>query len=331
MNSFGRILRLNIFGESHGKNVGIVVDGIPAGIPISVDDFIYDIERRKPGKKGTTNRIEDDTPDIISGLFNGYTTGTPLCMLFKNKNVQSEDYHNIQEHFRPGHSDFTAYTKYNGFNDPRGGGHFSGRLTLPLVAAGVIAKKIVYPVIINAKLIEAGGSVDVEQAVKKAIEQKDSIGGIVECSVDSLPVGIGEPFFDSLESVLSHAVFAIPAVKAIEFGSGFQIAKMKGSEANDIFTDEKGQTQTNHNGGINGGISNGNQMLFRIAIKPASSIGQTQTTFNFENIRMEDLTIHGRHDSCIAIRVPVVLEAVTAIVLADFILLAKSSGLNNHP
>ncbi len=331
MNSFGRIFRLNIFGESHGNSMGVVIDGIPSGIPISAEDFIHDIERRKPGKKGTTPRTEDDKPQIISGLFNGYTTGAPLCILFNNNNIKSEDYDELKKHFRPGHADFTAFTKYQGFNDPRGGGHFSGRLTLPLVAAGVVAKKIISPAKINATLIEAGGSADIEQAVKKATEQKDSIGGIVECKVDSLPAGLGEPFFDSLESALSHAVFAIPAVKAIEFGDGFQLTKMKGSEANDIFIDGKGHSRTNHCGGINGGISNGNPLIFRIAVKPASSIGQSQTTYNFESNQMEALSIKGRHDSCIALRVPVILEAVTAFVLADFILLPKSSGLNNHP
>lgn len=331
MNNFGRIFRLNIFGESHGDAIGVVIDGVPSGIQLSIDDFIGDIKRRKPGQAGTTLRTEEDRPEIISGLFNGYTTGTPLCILFKNSHIQSEDYNNFKKHFRPGHADFTAFIKYHGFNDHRGGGHFSGRLTLPLVAAGVIAKKIISPAKINATLIEAGGSAEIEKAIQKALEQKDSIGGVVECKVDSLPAGLGEPFFDSLESVISHAVFAIPAVKAIEFGDGFLLAKMKGSEANDVLIDKKGHTLTNHCGGINGGISNGNQLIFRIAVKPASSIGQIQTTYNFESNQMEPLTIKGRHDSCIALRVPVVIEAITACVLADFVLLAKSYGLNNHP
>lgn len=330
MNNFGRVFRLSIFGESHSRYVGIVIDGVPPGLSIRDEDFIHDINRRKPKIEGTTPRLEDDKPQIISGLYKNYTTGAPICILFENNNVKSEDYDEFRKHFRPGHADFTAFTKYYGYNDLRGAGHFSGRLTLPLVAAGVIAKKIISPIKIQATLIEAGGSTNVEQAVRQAIELKDSIGGIVECKIDFLPVGLGEPFFDSLESILSHAIFAIPSVKAIEFGDGFKLAKMKGSQANDVFIDEKGHTRTNHCGGINGGISNGNQIIFRIAVKPTSSIKQKQITYNFETNQMEPLTIKGRHDICIALRIPVILEAVTASVLADFILLSKSYTLKNQ-
>ncbi|MFA6351685.1 MAG: chorismate synthase, partial [Bacteroidales bacterium] len=229
----------------------------------------------------------------------------------------SGDYVHLTRQPRPGHADWVAMMRYGGFHDPRGGGHFSGRLTLALVAAGVIAKKVVPTLRIEAILTEAGGMTDIDQALKLAEDENDSIGGIVECRVNGLPVGLGEPFFNSVESMLAHAVFSIPAIKGIEFGSGFGAARMRGSEHNDRILSADGHTATNHAGGINGGLTNGNELIFRIAVKPTSSIQRPQQTLNMESGQVSELIIGGRHDRCIALRVPVVLESVTAMVLAD--------------
>lgn len=331
MNSFGRLFRVHIFGESHGPAVGINVDGCPAGIPISVDDFKEDIQRRKPGNKAGTPRTESDIPVIQSGVFNGHTTGSPITILFVNDDIKSSDYKDFKKQPRPGHADFVASKKFNGFEDYRGGGHFSGRLTVCLVAAGVIAKKIIQKntkdiqISIQSKVLSVGGCTNIEEGIQKAIEANDSVGGIVECKVNGLPVGLGEPFFDSIESALSHIIFSIPAVRGIEFGKGFEAASMFGSEHNDELINVQGTTKTNHSGGVSGGLSNGNDLEFRIAVKPTSSTPQPQETVNLSNGSIETLEIKGRHDLCIALRVPVVLEAVTAIVLADFLLMPKTS------
>lgn len=322
MNSFGRIFRIHIFGESHGESVGLVLDGCPAGLPLGTADFLEDIERRKGGvQKGTTPRKEDDLPIFKSGLFNGHTTGAPITILFENKNTRSGDYEKQREVPRPGHADFTAHAKYGGFEDFRGGGHFSGRLTVCLVAAGVIAKKLLQGIEVKSTILEIGGETDQEKGLNKAIEAKDSIGGIVECRVNGLPVGLGEHFFDSVESLLAHAIFAIPAVKGVEFGAGFAAAKMFGVEHNDPILDASGKTKTNHAGGIVGGITNGNELIYRIVIKPTSSTPKEQLTLNWETNTLETFSVKGRHDLCIALRVPVVMEAVTAMVLADLLLL----------
>lgn len=321
MNTFGRKLRMSLFGESHGKSVGVTIDGCPPGIILTEDDLLPDLSRRKSGAKGTTPRTESDLPHIISGVFNGHTTGAPITVLFENNNIKSKDYSNLVKHPRPGHSDFVAMKKYNGYNDYRGGGYFSGRLTLALVAAGAIAKKIVPELNIKAQLIEAGGQKDIKAAVEKAIANKNSIGGIIECTVENMPVGWGDPFFNSVHAVISHGIFSIPAIKGIEFGAGFSAAQMQGDEHNDNIIDVNGTTETNHAGGISGGISNGNNLVFRAAIKPTSSVSLPQQTFNFENNKVEELIIEGRHDACIALRVPPIIEAVTAFVLADFHLL----------
>jgi chorismate synthase len=323
MNFFGRIFRVSIFGESHGEYVGVVIDGCPAGIPLSVQDFSADLERRKAGAKGTTPRKEDDAPEIVSGVFNDKATGAPITILFKNSNTRSADYEKQRAIPRPGHADFVASKKFKGFQDYRGGGHFSGRLTVALVAAGVVAKKILGEITIRSTILEIGGETDLDKGLQKAIDAKDSIGGIIECRVNGLPLGLGEPFFDSAESLISHAVFAIPAVRAIEFGTGFAAAKMFGSKHNDAIENESGKTVTNHAGGVVGGITNGNELVFRIAIKPTSSTPQEQQSLNTETNTVESFSIKGRHDLCIALRVPVVLEAVTAIALADLILLNK--------
>ena len=320
MNSFGQLFRISLFGESHGKLIGIIIDGCPPGIAISTDDFKTDLLLRKTGAKGTSKRIEPDIPEICSGVYNNFTTGAPICIQFKNNNTISSDYLNIKDKPRPGHADFVAVKKYKGFANLTGGGHFSGRLTLPIVAAGVIAKKIISHININAQLIKAGGNKNIDEAINQAIDKKDSIGGIIECRVSNMLIGLGEPFFNSIESVISHLVFSIPGIKGIEFGTGFDAANMFGSEHNDLIINTKGKTATNNAGGINGGISNGNDLLFKVAVKPTSSIGLPQQTINIKTGNTEELLISGRHDSCIALRMPVIIEAVTAIALTDFYL-----------
>ena len=323
MNSFGQLFRVSILGESHGNGIGIVLDGVPPGIPLSVEDFELDLSRRRSGAIGTTLRSEPDIPILFSGIFNQKTTGAPLTILFHNKDTDSSSYESMKNTPRPGHADFVAHKKYGGHQDYRGGGHFSGRLTAALVAAGVVAKKIINPINIQATLIEAGGSNDIESNITKALENGDSIGGIVECKALGIPIGLGEPFFDSVESVISHLVFSIPAVKGIEFGSGFSAAKMFGSQHNDEILNLDGQTKSNHAGGINGGITNGNELIFRIAIKPTSSIKIKKDTVNLSTGETTSLSVAGRHDACIALRVPPVLEAITAIALADLMLLEQ--------
>ena len=325
MNTYGTIFRISIFGESHGPSVGVIIDGCPAGIALGADDFVTDIERRKGGTKGTTPRKEDDIPVFLSGVFNGKTTGAPLAITFLNNNTRSSDYEKLRSTPRPGHADFVASKKFGGFEDYRGGGHFSGRLTVCIVAAGVVAKKILNAVgadiTCNATIKEIGGETDIDKGLQKAIDAKDSIGGIVECVVENLPIGLGEPFFNSAESLISHAVFSIPAIKGIEFGAGFAAAKMFGTAHNDALENATGKTITNHAGGIVGGITNGNHLVFRVVVKPTSSTPKEQQTFNIQTENIEPFSVKGRHDLCIALRVPVVLEAVTAFVLADLLML----------
>jgi chorismate synthase len=322
MNKFGTLFSVQIFGESHGACVGITVDGCPAGLPLQAADFVEDMERRKGGKqKGTTPRQEDDIPIFKAGLFNDTTTGAPIMMLFENNNTRSGDYEKQRAVPRPGHADFTAHHKFGGFEDYRGGGHFSGRLTAALVGAGVIAKKLLNTISVNAHIVSIGGEADIEKGLQRAIDNKDSVGGIVECVVKGLPIGLGEHFFNSVESLISHAVFAIPAIRGIEFGTGFAAASMFGVDHNDAIVDASGKTKSNHAGGVVGGYTNGNDLVFRIAVKPTSSTPKEQITLNWETNEQENFSVKGRHDLCIALRVPVVLEAVTAIVLADLMLI----------
>ena len=324
MNSFGRLFRISIFGESHGESVGIVIDGCPAGLSLVIEDFLPDLERRKGGtQKGTTPRQEEDLPIFKSGIFKSKTTGAPITILFENKNVRSNDYEKQRDVPRPGHADFVAKVKAGGYEDYRGSGHFSGRLTVALVAAGVIAKKLLNEIKVESKILEIGGDLDLDKGLQKAIDAKDTIGGVIECRVSGLPVALGEPFFDSLESQLAHVVFSIPAVRGIEFGTGFAAAKMFGSQHNDAIENMDGKTTSNHAGGVVGGLTNGNELIFRIAVKPTSSTPKEQTTLNWETEKIETISVKGRHDLCIALRVPVVLEAVTAMVLADFLLLEQ--------
>ena len=317
MNTFGNSFRLTVFGESHGVAIGVVIDGCPSGIALSENDFMPDLQRRKSGAFGTTSRKEDDIPRIVSGVYKGFTTGAPITILFENNDVQSENYEQFRDIPRPGHADFVLSKKWNNFNDIRGGGYSSGRLTLTLVAAGVIAKKIISPVEINAVLVEAGGEICISETVEKVVAAGDSIGGIISCTAKKLPIGLGSPFFNSVESLISHLVFSISGVNGIEFGAGFGAAKMRGSEHNDCFISTDGKTATNNAGGINGGITNGNELIFRVSVKPTSSIACAQQTINMQTNEMCELAIAGRHDACFALRLPVIIEAVTAIALAD--------------
>lgn len=322
MNSYGKKFRISIFGESHGKLIGVTMDGVPAGIPLCEEDFLADLDRRRSGAKGTTPRKESDMPHIVSGVFDGCTTGAPLAVVFENQNTISKDYSQFREFPRPGHADFTAQVKHNFFNDIRGGGHFSGRITLTLVAAGVVAKKIIGNMNVNASIASIGGVSDTSQwdgILDAAMAEGDSVGGVVECVCTNVPPGLGEPFFDSLESEIAHLAFAIPGVRGIEFGDGFAAAAMKGSQHNDCFIDSEGHTATNGAGGINGGISNGNPIVFRIAVKPTASISKVQRTANFITGEIEDFSVKGRHDACIALRCPVIVESIAAIVLAQHI------------
>lgn len=348
MNTFGRKFRVSIFGESHGEAIGVVLDGVPAGLELSEEDFVKDIDRRRSGAKGTTPRKESDKPQIVSGVFEGHTTGAPLTILFRNENTKSQDYSLFAAMPRPGHADLTAALKWDDCQDLRGGGHFSGRLTLPVVAAGVVAKKIIADATIlddtpcneiSARIIELGGIPaetsaqeadpclsDIQKtwqdAIDVAIKEGDSLGAVIECTVPDIDPGYGEPFWDSVESVLAHGVFSIPGVRGIEFGDGFKAAAMKGSQHNDPIGAD-GRPVRNGAGGINGGITNGAPIVFRAAFKPTSSIRKAQETFNFATGKMDSLEVPGRHDVCFALRAPVVVEAVTAITLADLIMISR--------
>ena len=323
MNQFGHNFRLSIWGESHGSGVGIVLDGVPAGIPLSAGDFEADMARRRGGAPGTTPRSEADVPVLRSGIYEGRTTGAPIAIEFANANVRPQDYDGLRDHCRPSHADLTARQRFDGCNDPRGGGHFSARLTAALTAAGVVAKKMLPAgVTFSTRLAEIGGCDDpgrFDAVLREAAAARDSVGGIVECRVQGIPAGWGEPFFDSAESLVAHLLFSVPAVKGVEFGSGFAAARMRGSEHNDPILDAEGHTATNHAGGIVGGLTNGNELVVRAAVKPTPSIAREQHTYNFATGRVEPLVIRGRHDVCVALRGAVVVEAAVAIALADLI------------
>ena len=324
MNHIGRLFQINIFGESHGNGVGILLDGVKPGIKLSEEDFTKDLMRRKSGGLGTTPRIEPDEIIIESGVFNGYTTGAPILLRFLNTNTKSKDYSNLVTQPRPSHSDYTAHIKYDGYNDYRGGGHFSARLTLGIVAAGVVAKKIIDTVSFETKIINLNGCEDTtkfQDILKNAVDTEDSVGGIVKIKALGVPQGLGEPYFDSLESTISHLLFSIGGIKGVEFGIGFAGAALKGSQYNDLIVDELGTTKTNNNGGINGGISNGNPIEIKVFVKPTPSIGRPQETYNFLEGKVSTLKIEGRHDAAIILRSLVVLEACVAIALADAMLI----------
>ena len=350
-NTIGQNVSVTLFGESHGEGIGAVIDGLAAGIEVDESFIENQLDLRRPVGKISTPRVEKDNFKILSGVFEGKTTGTPICIVIPNDNTKSKDYGEIRFKMRPSHADFTANEKYHGFEDYRGGGHFSGRITAGLVAAGAIAINALKKkgIIIGSHISRLGGIADrdfenfnedinalnqmqfavldgkkaeeMQDRIMKVRAEGDSVGGVIETAVAGLPAGVGEPWFDTVESMISHAIFAIPAVKGIEFGAGFSIAEMKGSEANDPFRAVEGKivTETNRNGGINGGITNGMPVIFRTAIKPTPTISKEQNTVDIRDNSNTTLMAHGRHDPCIVHRARVVVDSVTAIVLLDLL------------
>lgn len=352
---WGNNIKLSIFGESHGNAIGINIDNLPCGFSIDMDEVMREMKRRLPGKsKLSTSRKEDDNPEILSGYFEGKTTGTPLCAIIRNNDNKSKDYSKLKNTMRPGHGDYTGYVKYKGFNDYRGGGHFSGRITAPVVFAGAICKQILrskgieivahiksvgtvedesfLDINLNNNILEKlkneeipviNGNLkeNIKDEILTARQEGDSIGGSIECAVLGIDAGFGSPFFDSVESTLAHLIFSVPAVKGIEFGKGFDLCKMKGSQANDEYylEGEKIRTRSNNNGGILGGITSGMPIVFNVAIKPTPSIYKEQNTINVDNMEETVLKIEGRHDPCIVQRAVPVIEAVAAIGILDII------------
>ena len=319
-NSFGSKFKISIWGASHAPEIGVRIEGVPQGISLSEGDFEADLSRRRASAKGTTARHEADIPMLRSGVADGTTTGEPIEIVFQNGDTRSSDYSQFESHNRPSHIDFVARAKYGNEVDLRGSGQFSGRMTALLVAAGVIAKKILQNIEYQTSIIEIGGSrneAEFADIIAAAMADGDSVGGVVECRAKGIEVGLGEPFFDSAESIIAHLLFSVPAVKGVEFGSGFEGVRLRGSERNDCFADGEGHTATNNEGGINGGITNGNEMVVRAAIKPTASISKEQMTYNKELGEVAPLRIKGRHDACIALRAAVVVESVVAIALAE--------------
>ena len=319
-NSFGSKFKLSIWGASHAPEVGVRIEGVPQGIALSEADFESDLARRRASAKGTTARHEADIPTLRTGVVEGVTTGEAIEIVFQNGDTRSSDYSQFESHNRPSHIDFTARAKYGSEVDLRGSGQFSGRMTVLLVAAGVVAKKILQNIDYKTSIVEIGGSrneAEFADIIATAMANGDSVGGVVECKAKGVEVGLGEPFFDSAESIIAHLLFSVPAVKGVEFGTGFEGVKLRGSERNDCFVDGEGHTATNNEGGINGGITNGNELVVRVAIKPTASISCEQMTYNKELGKVAPLCIKGRHDTCIALRAAVVVEAVVAIALAE--------------
>ncbi len=353
--TYGNKIKISVFGESHGNGIGAVIDGLPAGVKIDMDKVLVQMARRAPGNdKTATPRKEKDYPNVLSGMLEDTLTGAPLAVMIENTNTKSADYGNLLSCPRPGHSDYAAFVKYGGCNDIRGGGHFSGRITAPIVFAGAVCRQILEqkgikiaahissigsvsdqrfnPVQIDDKLIarlntSRFGLIDesAEEKMRAEVESArmnlDSVGGTVECAVTGINAGFGEPMFDGVEGVISKAVFGIPAVKGIEFGKGFELAEMRGSQSNDPFRYKNGKvvTETNNMGGILGGITNGMPIIFRAAIKPTPSIAQKQRTVNLQTKENAELEIHGRHDPCIVPRAVPVIEAVTAVAIINLI------------
>ena len=355
-NSYGRLFTITSFGESHGKCIGVIDDGCPAGLPITGADIQKDADKRRPGgSTATTTRMEKDRVEILAGVSDGYATGAPICLLIWNEDVDDSDYEKIRYKLRPGHADYTAYVKYSGFNDQRGGGWFSGRITATYVMAGAIAKKLLNTIGVEiiAHTVEIGGikagpvvseeirskaesdslrcadheaSKAMAEHIAKVKGEGDSLGGVIEGIALNVPVGLGEPAFDNLDGELAKALLAIPAVKGIEFGAGFSAARMKGSENNDPFTIKDGKivTETNNAGGILGGISNGMPVVVRVAVKPVSSIAKEQATVDIQKMENTSISVRGRHDVCIVPRAVPVVEAMMAVTLCDF---AMRAGL----
>ena len=350
--TFGQHLTLSIFGQSHGEAIGVTLDGFPAGMPIDMDRLHGEMARRAPGQSAlTTARKEADAPEFLSGVLNGRTTGQPICILIRNTHQRSRDYGDGVDLLRPGHADYTGHVRYFGFEDWRGGGSFSGRLTAPVVAAGVLCSQWLekqgvkiachiqqlgevkdasflqaepnadysYMKKMHLPVLTAGLDAAMEEEALAARDDGDSVGGVIECMITGLPAGLGAPFFDSVESQISHLMFSVPAVKGVEFGEGFGFAAMRGSQANDPFRMAEGRiaTDTNHSGGVNGGITNGMPVIFRCAIRPTPSIAQRQQTISLKTGENAELEIHGRHDPCILPRAVPVIEAMTAIAILD--------------
>ncbi len=358
--TWGNAIKISVFGESHGAGIGVVIDGFPSGVPYDEAFVLREMERRAPGRnKQSTQRKEPDLPVIQSGIYNGKTTGTPICALIQNTNQRSGDYAELAAQPRPGHADYTGMVRYKSCNDPRGGGHFSGRLTAPLVFAGAMCKLWLKTqgVLIGSHIQSIAqiqdmpfDDVDIQPeqletlrnadypvnnpraldamlaAIEEAREAQDSVGGVIECAAIGLPAGIGSPMLDTVEGRLSSLLFGVPAVKGVEFGAGFAFAALRGSHANDMFYQDGDtvKTETNNNGGINGGITNGMPLMFRVCIKPTPSISSVQQTLNIRTGKVEPLSIHGRHDPCIVTRAAPVVEAACAIALAD--LLREANG-----
>ena len=352
---WGKKVKYSIFGESHGRGIGITIDGLPSGIKLDMDFINGEMQRRAPGRdEFSTKRKEGDKVEILSGYFNGYTTGTPLCAVIFNENQNSKDYDKLKDLARPGHADFTGKVKYSGFNDYRGGGHFSGRITAPLVFAGAVAKQILFDngIVVGSHILSIGNvfdsyydginlkvqtladvlrkdfpvlddlkGIEMKKNIIKAKEEMDSVGGIIEATILNVPCGLGEPFFDSMESNLAQLLFSVPAVKGVEFGMGFEITKLSGSKANDVpyIDNARVLTKTNNNGGINGGISNGMPIVFRVAMKPTPSIAKTQNTIDMATGENSEISVTGRHDPCIVLRALPVIEACAAMSILDFI------------
>lgn len=353
--NFGNNIKLSIFGESHGEAIGCVIDSLPSGVKLDMDKIYFDMARRAPGKdKTATPRLEKDIPHILSGVLDGVTTGAPLAMVIENTNTKSGDYSNILTTPRPSHSDYPAFVKYEGKNDIRGGGHFSGRLTAPLVFAGAIAKQLLAQkgITVGAHILQIAGVYDesfdkadvtsdelsavssksfsviddsVEEKMREKVENArldgDSVGGIIECAAVGLPVGVGANIFSTVEGHISSALFGVPAVKGVEFGAGFELANMTGYDANDFYTlkDGKIKVEKNNNGGIIGGMTNGAPIVVRAVIKPTPSIAKVQKSVNLQTMKEEELAIHGRHDPCIVPRAVPVIESAVAFALADLL------------
>lgn len=330
--TYGKNIQISIFGQSHSEAIGVTIDGLPAGIKIDLDQLQQFLDRRAPGKsKYATKRSEADMPEFLSGIVNNITCGAPLTAVIRNRDQRSKDYDHLKDCPRPGHADYTAHVKYKGFEDLRGGGHFSGRLTAPLCIAGGICKQILEQkrIYIQSTIVSIGGNEEHPyDEIEKAMETLDSVGGIIECTATGLPVGIGEPMFDGIENKIAQAVFAIPAVKGIEFGKGFEMAKLHGSETNDSFTyvENQVQTKTNYHGGILGGISSGMPVSFRVAVKPTPSISRKQQSISYAKKADQDLTVKGRHDPCIVPRALPCVESAAAIALYDLLLSALAKG-----
>ena len=331
MNTFGNRFKITLSGESHSPTIGVTIEGLPAGIKVSQEDLLKEIDRRRPSQKGTTARSESDIPHIIRGIENGVTTGTSVKIVFENKNIRPGDYSQFTEIPRPSHADMVRLQKYPKEQLSSGGGIFSGRMTLPLVAAGAIAKKLIGPIEISSEFVSLGEMAIPAQYkespgdyapfaeyLDSVIKDGDSIGGIIRCTCKNVPAGLGEPFFESMESRISQLIFSIPGIRGIEFGDGFAAASMLGSQHNDPITDTFGHTSKNSAGGINGGITNGNSIVFSVAVKPTASISKPQRSISLKTGEMTEFSIKGRHDACFALRVPVVIESMAAIAITSF-------------